>query len=310
MSTSYFNPDKDIPSLSGKVILITGGTAGLGYGSVIELAKHQPEQIFFSGRNQKKAHALIAEVKKIAPKVKTTFIKCDISSLASVKEGAASFTQQASRLDILMLNAGIMATPAEVSADGYEMQFATNHLGHALLVKLLLPTLQSTAKLPGADVRVINMSSLAHDLAPQNGIDFATLHSKQEGMGGMIPGGRWSRYGQSKLAQLLYSAQLAKHYPEITSVSIHPGFIMTDLFGNIPFMVKLPALIKGIGQTIPVEQGHYLQCWASTCDKGKLRNGEYYVPGGTVGRSTPKAKDDVLAGKLWDWTEGELKAYV
>lgn len=310
MSTSYFNPDKDIRSLSGKVVFITGGTAGLGYGSIMELAKHEPTQIFFSGRNQSNAAKVIAEVAKVAPSVKTIFIKCDISSLASVKEAAATFTSQSSRLDILMLNAGIMATEATTSVDGYEMQFATNHLGHALLVKLLLPMLQSTAKLPGADVRVINMSSLAHDLAPKSGIEFTTLHSNQNGQGGMIPGGRWSRYGQSKLAQLLYSSQLAKHHPEITSVSIHPGFIMTDLFGNIPLAIKLPALIRSIGQTIPVEQGHYLQVWASTCEKTQLRNGEYYVPGGKVGDRTKLAKDEVLGEKLWDWTEDALKTYV
>ena len=307
---STFNPDKDIPSLAGKVIFITGGTAGLGAGSITELAKQGPAHIFFSGRNQKSADTLIQKVNKALPNVKLTFIRCDISSLASVREAAVSFTNQADRLDILMLNAGIMAVNAAVSTDGYETQFATNHLGHALLVKLLMPTLQETAKKPAADVRIINMTSVAYNLAPKSGIDFSTLNSPQEKLGGLIPGHKWSRYGQSKLAQLLYSQQLAKHYPGITTVAIHPGIIMTGLFENVSLSTKLPALISSIGKRTPVEEGHFTQCWAATCEKTKLSNGEYYEPIGVAGKRTTKlSKDMQLAEQLWDWTQTELERY-
>lgn len=309
---SSFDQSKDIPSLANKVIFITGATAGLGKGSVLALAKHKPAHIFLSGRNQNAADAVIAEVSKIAPTVKTTFIKCDISSLASVKEAAATFERaNPQRLDVLMLNAGIMATEAKTSADGYEMQFATNYLGHTLLVKLLLPILQQTAKLPDGDPRVINMTSIAYKEAPSNGIDFATLKTNQSNLGGLMGMmGRWRRYGQSKLAQMLYSQQLAEEHPEITSVSIHPGVILTDLFGNIPFSVKLPVLLMSLGAKTPVEEGHYNQCWAATCEKDKLRNGEYYEPVGKVGdRTTKLSKDNALAKKLWDWTEKEIQPF-
>ena len=235
--TARFNPDKEIPSLAGKVIFITGGTAGLGAGAVAELAKHEPAQIYFSGRNQKSADALIAKVAKTSPNAKLTFIRCDVSSLTSVKEAAATFRSQSSRLDILMLNAGIMAVPAAKSVDGYEIQLATNHLGHALLVKLLMPELQQTAKQSG-DVRIINMTSTAYQLAPKGGVDFATLRSAQDNLGNFIPGHSWARYGQSKLVQMLYSQEMAKHYPEVTSISVHPGVILTGLFDNVSLSTK------------------------------------------------------------------------
>ncbi|KAK4499253.1 hypothetical protein PRZ48_009766 [Zasmidium cellare] len=310
MSPQTFNPTKDIPSLSGKVLLITGGTAGLGAGSILELSKHQPAHIYFSGRNQTKANELIARVQKTSPNVPVTFIKCDIASLKSVQEAAATFKSQAERLDILMLNAGIMATPASTSPEGYEIQFATNHLGHALLVKLLMPLMEATAAQPNADVRIVNMSSYAYKQAPSNGIDFATLKTPQANLGGMIPGPRWSRYGQSKLAQLLYSQEIAKHHPSITSVSVHPGFIMTGLFDGLPFMTALPPLLMSLGKRTPVEEGHFAQCWAATAEKGSVVNGGYYEPIGKLTvPSTRQGKDERLAGELWTWTQRELEGW-
>ncbi|TKA67017.1 hypothetical protein B0A55_13163 [Friedmanniomyces simplex] len=191
-----------------------------------------------------------------------------------------------------------MAVDPAVSADEYETQFATNHVGHALLVKLLLSIMESTARRSG-DVRIINLTSIAYEQAPKMGIDFATLRSSQEKLGGMIPGGKSSRYGQSKLAQMLYTQEVAKHHPEVTSVSVHPRFIMTGLLGNVDLMTKLPVLLISIGKRTPVKQGHFNQCWAATCKKSDLRSGEYYEPLGVIGeRRTKQAKDQKLAEEL------------
>jgi NAD(P)-dependent dehydrogenase (short-subunit alcohol dehydrogenase family) len=242
--------------------------------------------------------------------VKVTFIRCDISSLASVQECAREITSTTDRLDILMLNAGIMATAPSTSVDGYEIQFATNQMGHALLVKLLLPLLQSTAKLPDADVRVINMTSIAYKQAPSQGIAFETLKTSQPSLG-MMPLGvmaKWGRYGQSKLAQMLYTDELASHYPEITWLSVHPGFIFTGLFDGTSFLTKLPVLMISLGNRTPVEKGHFAQCWAATAPKAKVINGGYYEPIGIAAkRATSLAKDKKLAGQLWNWTQKELK---
>jgi len=286
----------------------TTGTAGLGAGSITALAKHDPAYIFFSGRNEKSASNIISSVRAAAPNAKLTFLKCDISSLASVQECARSLTSQTSRLDILMLNAGIMATPPSTSVDGYEIQFATNQLGHSLLVKLLLPLLQSTAKSSAeADVRVINMTSIAYKQAPTQGIDFATLKTDQANLGLF---NKWARYGQSKLAQLLYTDELARRYPEITWLSIHPGYIFTGLFDGTSFLTKLPVLIMSIGSRTAVEKGHFAQCWAATAPKNKVVNGGYYEPIGVLGkRATALAEDRELAGRLWEWTQGELEGW-
>ena len=168
----------------------------------------------------------------------------------------------------------------------------------------------ATAKQHNTDVRIVNMASIAYQQAPKMGIDFATLRTSQADLGGMIPGAKWSRYGQSKLANLLYPQSLAKKYPEITCVSVHPGYVMTDLFSHVSFMTKLPVLIMAAGKTVSVEEGPYNQLWAATVPVAKLKDGEYYEPIGVVGkRTTKQAKDMKLSDQLWDWTEQALAEY-
>lgn len=209
-----------------------------------------------------------------------------------------------------MCNAGIMAVDAGTSKDDYEIQFQVNHLAHALLIKLLLPLILRTAGEPGSDVRIINMASVAYQQAPKMGIDFATLRTGQASLGSMIPGPKWSRYGQSKLANLLYPSELAKRHPQILSVAVHPGIIMTDLFSNVSFGTRLPALIGSIGKRTPIEQGPYNQLWAATSPRSGIKNGEYYEPVGKVGhRTTAQAKNGKLAAELWKWTEEALAGY-
>ncbi|KAH9223654.1 hypothetical protein DL95DRAFT_283656 [Leptodontidium sp. 2 PMI_412] len=174
-----FNPDNDLPPLTSKVIFITGGTAGLGAASVHALAKHDPEHIYFSGRNAQAANALIAEVKKTTTTASLTFIEIDLSSLSSVKAASQKFHHD--RLDILMCNAGISENPPALSEDGYEIHFATNHLGHAMLIRQMLPTLLNTARLTDADVRIVILSSRAWWVHNKGGIIFSKLTTKQDG---------------------------------------------------------------------------------------------------------------------------------
>lgn len=205
-----------------------------------------------------------------------------------------------------------MAFPPGQTKDGYEIQFGTNHMGHALMIQMLLPLLQRTAEEPNSDVRIINMSSVAYTNATSEGIAFDTLKTPQAKLGGMIPGPTWARYGQSKLANMLYARELAKHYPQIKTVAIHPGFIKTDLFSQTSFLmtqffrVYVPA---GEGWT-PVSQGPYNQTWAGTTAKQNLESGTYYVPLAKKGQlKTAAARDDKLASKLWDWTQKELQQW-
>jgi NAD(P)-dependent dehydrogenase (short-subunit alcohol dehydrogenase family) len=310
MSRSSFDPNGDMPSLAGRVIMITGGTAGLGASTIAILAEKGPAHIFFTGRSQRAANTIITRVKRAAPRVPITFIQNDISSLKSTQEAANTFKAASPRLDILMLNAGIMAVPAATSVDGYETHFATNHMGHALLIKLLLPTMQRTASLPNSDVRIINLSSLAYENAPSHGIDFDTLKSKQTRIGNPLMLAKWTRHGQSKLANLLYVQQLAKHYPEIISVAIHPGVVRTGLIENLSVVDRVTMNVKFVGQWTPFEKGAYNQCWATLVEKSQLKNGGYYTPIGKLTVPTTKAgKNTELSKKLWEWTQKELEQY-
>ncbi|KAI9872075.1 MAG: hypothetical protein M1830_002098 [Pleopsidium flavum] len=297
-----FNPEEDIPDLSGKVVLVTGGTTGLGSRSVLALAKHRPERIYFSGRYSNRAAALISEIKTTVPNANLTFVECDLASLASVKAAAQHFTSQ--RLDILMCNAGVMAQPPRLTKDGYEVQFGTNHLGHALLIKLLLSTLIQTAELPNADVRIVILTSLGFRGHPTGGISFKDLRTVQD----LAFAGGWVRYRQSKLANILYAAELGRRYPNITSVSIHPGVVATGLVGNLSFANKMLVYATNLGKVKTPAEGAYNQLWAAASEKGKgeVVNGAFYEPIGVPGKHDKESQSEKLAGELWEWTQREL----
>jgi NAD(P)-dependent dehydrogenase (short-subunit alcohol dehydrogenase family) len=288
------------------------GTTGLGAGAVSYIAANSPARIFFSGRNAANAQELVEQVKASAPGVKLSFIECDLTSLASVRAAANNILSQAERLDVLMCNAGVMALPPGVSKDGYEIQFATNHLGHALLIKLLLPLMLKTAEQPNSDVRIVNLTSEAYNIAPKGGIDFATLASDQATLGTLLMPERWMRYGQSKLANLLYARALAHHHPSITSVSVHPGFIKTGLVDGLSFMDRVLVQMASKGNWTPLDHGSYNQTWAATVPKSCLTNGAFYMPVGIKPDklAVPQAEDEVLAEKLWAWTETELAKWI
>ena len=159
-----FNPDKEIPNLAGKVVLVTGGNVGLGKETITQLAKHYPKEIFLAARTPSKAQDAIDDIKRVVPEGRVSYLQLDLSSFASIKRAADEFKSRSDRLDLLINNAGIMAVPWSMTEDGYEIQFGTNHMGHALLTKLLMPTMLKTAEEPGSDVRVINLSSEGHNM--------------------------------------------------------------------------------------------------------------------------------------------------
>ena len=194
-----------------------------------------------------------------------------------------------------------MATPPGTTEDGYEIQFGTNHMGHALLTKLLLPTLLSTAKMPEADVRIVNLSSEGHKLVPKGG--FVTDKAKVDAMGS------WVRYGHSKLANILFTRELAARYRDITSVAVHPGVINTDLFKpnkETSVLLRWGMAVLGRFMMGTVQEGAKNQLWAATTKKDGLRSGAYYTPIGSLSNGSSYAQDSALAGKLWDWTQSEI----
>ncbi|KAH7392670.1 retinol dehydrogenase 12 [Pyrenochaeta sp. MPI-SDFR-AT-0127] len=305
-----FDPEKDVGSLEGKVVLVTGGNAGLGKQTIAYLSSHNPTRIYLAARTASKARDAIADIKASVPNAcEIVHLSLDLTSFSSIAEAAATFKARESRLDILINNAGIMACPYDTTKEGYEIQFGTNHVGHALLTKLLLPTMLETAKEPGADVRIVTLSSMGHYMAVSKGIDFDQVALEQEST--------WRRYGGSKLANVLYARELAVRYPQITSVSLHPGVILTDLFQSLRANVflKIGIWIYGIiGLILP---GHYKDpkggalnsTWCATTRKEDLVNGGFYKPVGVLNNGSKWARDEGLRKKLWEWTEEELKKH-
>lgn len=298
--------EKDIPSLKGKVFVVTGGNSGLGKQSVLDLARHEPREIWLTARTVDKANEAIADIRKHVPAANIKPLEMDLSSFDSIKAAAASFSAASQRLDVLLLNAGCMGTPGALTKDGYELQFGTNHVGHALFTKLLTPTLERTAAEPGADVRVVVLSSAAVSMSPKGGIVFDTLKTTQESLS------TWQRYGQSKLANALYARELAQHYPQWTVTGIHPGVVQTNLQHYLTEKYWYLSPVVGILSKFitTVENGAQNQLWAATAPKKDIKSGGLYWPVGdlTGGRRGAYATDDALAKRLWDWTEQELKS--
>lgn len=312
-----FDAIKDIPSLDGKVIVVTGGNIGLGKQCVLEYARHNPACIYLAARSPSKAQAAIDEIKQQLGASNSTPIKVlelDLSSLTSVRDAASKLMEQETRLDILMLNAGIMAAAPGVTKNGYEMQFGVNYLGHALLFKLLRPLLEKTTQFPGADVRVIMVTSVGHQMAPKEGVPFEQLKTDGSAFGA------WERYGFSKLAQILWARHGATLYPNITFAAAHPGLVGgTGLGTSATGAGAMGRILMAMSPlaAVSTEVGARNQLWTSV-GKG-VKSGEWYAPKlllgvkqvgvGSQDGASALAKDDAMAKKLWEWTEEELQSY-
>jgi NAD(P)-dependent dehydrogenase (short-subunit alcohol dehydrogenase family) len=299
-----FDALKDIPNLAGKVCLVTGASSGLGEATVAALAQHNPKVLYLAARSQVKADAAISRIRDKYPAAANAnieFLSLDLGSFKSVRAAAARVNEETDRLDILQLNAGIAMVPHSTTIDGYEAQFGVNYLGHALFTQLLMPKLLETAKLPDADVRIVSMSSATHKLfSLPEGIDFKGLKSSMTEKSGP------QLYAQSTLCKTLLAHQLAKQYPQITSSSLHPGGIRTDLYGgekSSGWMLKTLFNILLMVNGVTPEEGAKTQLWCSVSKD--VKNGQYYEP---IGRAAPAkyTLDEELSRKLWDWTAKEL----
>jgi NAD(P)-dependent dehydrogenase (short-subunit alcohol dehydrogenase family) len=286
-------------------VLIFLGNAGLGKESILQLAKHNPEKIFLGARSKTKAESAISSLKgQLSNNVNITWLPLDLTSVQSIKEAVQQFSAQSSRLDILMLNAGVMALPPGETEMGHEIQLGTNHTGHFLLTKLLLPTLLKTAQEPNSDVRVVSLSSIGHNLAPpfETILDQNKLKRVHTNL----------RYGASKAANILFAAELARRFPSITAVSVHPGIIFTDLYGPASEGSTIAALSSKLLSIFgtPVPAGAYNQLWAAAAAKKQdLVNGAYYVPVGKLKAHNKYTKNEEQGRRLWDWTEAELHKF-
>jgi NAD(P)-dependent dehydrogenase (short-subunit alcohol dehydrogenase family) len=342
-----FDPLKDIPDLDGKVILVTGGESpsyspqicsekfvsklktphtgntGLGAATIKFLARRNPSHIYLCARpvSVPQGEALAAKLQTAFPGVDIRVRPLDLASLASVEEFAAGFLDEAERLDLLFLNAGISTTAPALTVNGYESQFGVNYVGHALLTQLLMPKLLATAALGkntnegkigergrGNDVRVLVTSSYAAYLAPPpTGL---ALDAMRQADALASP---YGRYAHSKLANVLFARRLAQTYPGVLTIAFNPGQVKTDLFRkatgiNWWFLMTVGMLFMHL-TGISVDKGAENGLWAAFADPAALRNGAYYEPVGVLEDSKQFITDQALADELWDWTNRELERH-
>jgi NAD(P)-dependent dehydrogenase (short-subunit alcohol dehydrogenase family) len=280
---------KDIPPQHGKTVIVTGANSGIGYFTALELGR-AGAHIIVAVRDPKRGANAVETMRKLAPMAKFELMLVDISSLESVKKFAEMINSRGKAIDILINNAGIMMLPKrELSADGFELQMATNHLGHFALTFLLIPSLLKSSHKP----RVVTVASVVawFALPPRSreNIDFR----KDSGYGPR------KAYAESKLANLLFMRELAKRYPMIISVAAHPGGSATNLhqhaFGNVMWLMQssesgaLPSLRAAVDVNV--------------------KSGMYFGPralmiGAPVAATLPfGARSDVGAKHMWDASE-------
>ena len=253
-------------------------------------------------------------MKELYPQANIVPLIIDHLSLASVVSAAKTFLSQETQLHGLLNNAGIMAVPWALSPDGHETEWQTNYLAHWVLTEHLLPTMLATSKTcPAGTVRIVNLTSAGHWRAPHGGINFTDLTNKD--------GAPWSRYGQSKLADILYAKTLNKLYGpgsesarsgkgEIWTAAVHPGLVESQLADragdNFNYMQKF---LRLMGQYIETDQGSYtsLFCVASN-GMNKEQSGRYFVRVAKTGTwwESWYARDAQLAKNLEQWTREQM----
>jgi NAD(P)-dependent dehydrogenase (short-subunit alcohol dehydrogenase family) len=276
--------------LHGKNVFITGCNSGLGLETMRTLTA-RGAHVIGAARTVEKAKAAAAKTGG-----QVTPVACELSDLGSVVSCADEVTSLGQAIDVVICNAGIMALPKLQQKYGLEMQFLTNHLGHFVLVNRLLERVKQA---PSG--RVVMVSSLGHYTTVAGGINFDNLSGEKH----YVP---FNFYGQSKLANLLMSNELARRLEgsNATSNAIHPGIIMTPLVRNISNLRATLASIVSWPFSRSVEQGAATQCYVATAPALEGVSGQYFADCNPA-RMSAHAQDQDLAARLWTVSE-ELAA--
>ena len=238
IETKWFNDyEKTLPSLQGKNICVTGCTTGTGYIVARTAVRKGAQNVFLLNRNSSRATQAEESLKKEASNVSSTSniitVPCDLQDFESVKTAISTIKSKVSSVHVLCNNAGVMALEDVATKDGYDVQMQTNHLSHFLLTKELYPLLKKAAEVNG-EARVCNHSSEARKGKPLEKKYFQKEGGNLGGNGNsvILRGARWVRYGQSKLANSVFSLCLAKRFekvPGLKAVCAHPGVAATQL---------------------------------------------------------------------------------
>ncbi len=263
--TSAEEAARDI-DLSGKTIVLTGGSAGLGVETARVLAG-RGARIISVVRDEAKGEAAAAEIRKSVPNANIEIAVLDLFDLDSVKRGADEIAKRCARIDLLINNAGVMACPLGRTAEGLDTQLGTNHLGHFVLTARLIPQL-----LAGAPARIVNLSSSGHRLSP---FRFEDPFFEKE------PYDKWVAYGQAKTANVLFSIALDARFKDrgLRAFAVHPGAIQTELSRHMDqddmkaLLARRPANEPMKFKQVP--QGAATTVWAATAPELEGQGGLY-----------------------------------
>ncbi|KAF8395093.1 hypothetical protein HHK36_019033 [Tetracentron sinense] len=301
-----------------KLNVIQGGASGIGLETARVLA-HRGAHVIIAARNMEAANEAKQLILKDNETVRVDLLKLDLCSMKSIREFVENFNALDLPLNILINNAGVMFCPYQLSEDGIEMQFATNHLGgciqsslvwdtwlialyeirnsHFHLTNLLVDKMKNTARVTGIGGRIVNLSSVAHIHTYEGGIQFDKINDK-------ISYADKRAYGQSKLANILHAKELSRRLQEeganITVNSVHPGLIMTNLMRHYALLIRILKFFSFIlWKNIP--QGAATTCYVALHPSLKGVTGKYFQD---CNEKTPSkfARDEVLAKKLWEFS--------
>ncbi len=291
--------ETDVPDESGRVAIVTGSNTGLGYDTARVLAA-RGAKVVMAVRDTAKGEAAAARIRGITPRADVTVHKLDLGSLDSVRTASAELAAAYPRIDLLINNAGVMYPPKQSTADGFELQFGTNHLGHFALTGLLLKNMLSV---DGS--RVVAVASIAHRIKAK--IDFADLqweHRRYD---------RVAAYGQSKLANLMYAYDLQRRLSaanaKTISVAAHPGVAATELVRHVPG-ASLPGVSWLSGRLLNTSELGALPTLRAATDPA-VRGGQYWGPDGfkelrgypKLVDSSTQSHDTAIQDRLWTVSE-------
>ena len=291
--------ENDVPDESGRLAIITGSNTGLGYDTARVLAG-RGAHVVMAVRDTAKGEAAAARIRQLARGAEVTVHKLDLGSLTSVKQAGAELAAAYPRIDLLINNAGVMYPPKQTTADGFELQFGTNHLGHFALTGLLLGNLLTVE-----GSRVVVVSSIAHNLRAK--IDFEDLQWERRRYD------RVASYGQSKLANLMFAydlqRRLAAAKAKTISVAAHPGVAATELVRHIPG-AGLPGVNWLSGRLLNTAEMGALPTLRAATDPA-AKGGEYFGPDGfrelrghpVLVDSSKQSQDVAVQERLWKVSE-------
>jgi retinol dehydrogenase 12 len=269
------------PNLAGRLVVITGASAGIGRATAIELARRGAMTVL-ANRSEARSVQVLDAIRAVGGQA--SFVPLDLADFASVREAAQRILALTGSIDVLINNAGLAPQRGGITKDGFELGFGTNHLGHFLLTVLLMPRLLSTGR-----SRIVNVSSQAHYSAP--GIDFDKVRQPTRSITGL------AEYAVSKLANVLFARELSRRVGSagVHSYSLHPGVVASDAWRRVPWPIRPLLKLRMISN----EEGAKTSIYCATSREVADDNGRYYDACKEKAPS-PLADRVELARELWD----------